>query len=118
MASFKMFFGIFVIAASVYLGAKIIPPYFENYQFQDAIKNEATLDTYTPKTEDDIRKAIYRKAQELEIPIGEDGIKVQRQGSQFNGMVIIRANYVVHIDLPGYPMNLNFDASTENKSVF
>ena len=65
MASFKMFFGMFVIAASVYLGVKIVPPYFENYQFQDAIKNEATLDTYTPKTEDDIRKVIFRKAQEL-----------------------------------------------------
>jgi hypothetical protein len=118
MASFKMFFGIFVIAASVYLGAKIVPPYFENYQFQDAIKNEATLDTYTPKTEDDIRKVIFRKAQELEIPIHEEGIKVQRQGSQFAGVVSIRANYVVHIDLPGYPVDLNFDASTENKSVF
>jgi len=24
----------------------------------------------------------------------------------------------VHVDLPGYPLDLHFDASTENKGVF
>ncbi len=118
MSSFKMFFGIFVIVASVYIGAKVIPSYYGNYQFQDAIKSEATLDTYTPKTENDIRRVVFRKAQDLEIPIAEEGIQVQRQGTQFSGLVIIRAPYVVHVDLPGYPLDLHFDASTENKSVF
>jgi hypothetical protein len=118
MSTIKMFLGIFVIAGGVYVAAKLIPPYYENYQFQDAIKNEATLDTYTPKSENEIRQSIFRKAQDLEIPIAEDGIKVQRQGNQFSGLVIVRAAYVVHVDLPGYPLDLHFDASTENKGVF
>ena len=117
MGTVKMFFGLFVIVAGVYVAANVIPPYYENYQFQDAIKNEATLDTYTTKSEDDIRQAIFRKAQELEIPISEDGIHVQRQGFQGSGVIIIRAPYVVHIDLPGYPLDLHFEASTENKGV-
>ncbi len=48
MGSIKMFLGIFVIVAGVYVSAKVVPAYFENYQFQDAIKDEATRDTYAP----------------------------------------------------------------------
>ena len=118
MGTLKMSLGIFVIVASVFVGAKLLPPYFENYQFQDWIKDEATRDTYSQKSETDIRSAVFHKAQELDIPIPEEKIQVQRQGMQFNGVVIIKAGYVVHVDLPGYPMDLHFDASTENKSVF
>jgi hypothetical protein len=118
MGSMKMFLGIFVIVAGVYASAKLIPPYFENYQFQDAVKDEATRSTYAPKSEDDIRASIFKKAQEYNIPVRQEGIQVQRQGSQFNGSIIIHVPYVVHVDFPGYPLDLNFDASTENKSVF
>jgi hypothetical protein len=118
MGSIKMFLGVFVIVAGVYVSAKVVPAYFENYQFQDAIKDEATRDTYAAKNENEIRTSVFKKAQELEIPITQEGIIVQRQGTQFNGAVMIRAAYVVHVDLPGYPMDLHFDASTENKSVF
>ena len=117
MSTIKMFLGLFLIGGAVYLGAKIIPPFFENYQFQDAVKNEATLDTYTSKNESDIRTAVFRKAQDLEIPITEEQIHVQRQGMQGSGLIIIRAPYIVHVDLPGYPMDLHFDASTENRGV-
>ncbi|MGH9516832.1 MAG: hypothetical protein ACRD3P_14265 [Terriglobales bacterium] len=117
MSTIKMFLTLFLIAGAVYVGAKIIPPFFENYQFQDAVKNEATLDTYTSKSENDIRTAIFRKAQDLDIPITQEQIHVQRQGAQFSGSIIIRAPYVVHVELPGYPMDLHFDASTENRGV-
>lgn len=118
MARIKMIVGLFVIVAGVYVGAKIAPVYFENYQFQDAIKDEATRDSYSGKSESDIKDVIFKKAQDLDIPITEEGIQVQRQGSQFNGIVIIRAPYVVHVDLPAYPLDLHFDPSTENKGVF
>jgi Domain of unknown function (DUF4845) len=118
MGSLKMFLGVFVIVAGVYGSVKVLPPYFENYQFQDAVKDAATRATYAPTSENEIRAGIFKKAQEYDIPVKEEGIQVQRQGSQFNGMVIIHVPYVVHIDFPGYPLDLNFDASTENKSVF
>jgi hypothetical protein len=117
MSTIKMFLSLFLIGGVVYVGAKIIPPFFDNYQFQDAVKNEATLDTYTSKNETDIRTAVFRKAQDLDIPITEEQIHVQRQGMQGSGLIIIRAPYIVHVDLPGYPMDLHFDASTENRGV-
>lgn len=117
MGTIKMFFGVFVLASAVYVGAKIVPPYMSNYQFADAVRNEATLDTYSNKTEDDIRTAVFKKAQDLDIPIAQDEIQVQRVGPQGRGSITIRAPYVVHVDLPGYPLDLHFDASTENKGV-
>jgi hypothetical protein len=118
MGTIKLVFGIFVIVAGIYLGAEMIPVYYENYQFKDDIKTEATLETYTAKPEDAIRDAIYKKAQGLDIPLTREQIKVQRHGTQGTGSLVISAPYVVHLDLPGYPVDLHFDASTDNKSPF
>jgi hypothetical protein len=114
----KLIFGILVIAASIYLGVQFIPVYYENYEFQDYIKTEATLETYTTKPEAEIREGIFRKAQDLDIPITKEAIKVQRAGSTGTGSLNIEAPYAVHLDLPGYPLDLHFDVSTSNKSPF
>lgn len=117
MGTIKMFLGVAVIVASVFVGAKLVPPYFANYEFEDAIKNEATLDAYSPKTEDDIRTIVFHKAQELEIPIAQETIEVHRQGRIGAAWITIRAPYIVHVDLPGYPLDLHFEPETENRGV-
>lgn len=118
MGTFKMLFGISVIVVGIYVSIKVIPPYFSNYQFQDAIKDEATRDSYAAKSESDIRDSVFKKAEDFDIPIVKEDIHVERQGNQFSGTVMIRAPYVVHVDLPGYPLDLHFEASTLNKGVF
>lgn len=118
MGTVKMLLGIGVIVGGIYLSWMLIPPYFSNYQFQDYLKDEATRDSYAPKSENDIQEAVFKKAQEFDIPLTKDGIHVERQGNQFSGTIIIRAPYVVHLDLPGYPLDLHFEASTLNKGVF
>ncbi len=114
----KMVFGILIIVAAVILIATLAPPYFSNYQFQDALKTESQMSTYTTKTEDVIRDEVFRKAQEMDIPITREQIKVVRNGVVGTGTVDIEANYIVHVNLPGYPMDLHFDASARNKGVF
>ena len=118
MGTIKLILGICVIGAGIYLGSELIPLYYENYQFQDMVKTEATLETYTSKPENDIRDSLFKKAQNLDIPLKKDQIKVQRHGTQGTGSLTISADYIVHVDLPGYPVDLHFDASTENKSPF
>ncbi len=118
MGSLKMLLGVVAIVAVVYLCAELIPPFFANYRFEDAIKTEAQMATYSTKTEDAIREEMYKKAQDLEIPIAKEQIKVQRTGVANAGSVSIDAPYTVHVSLPGYPLDLNFDPSTHNKSVF
>ena len=118
MGRVKLIVGILVIVAAVYLCAELIPPYFSNYQFEDAIKTEALQSTYTARTEDAIRETVFKKAQDLEIPVTKDDIKVQRTGTQGNGSLIIETQYMVHVNLPGYPLDLHFSPSSKNKGVF
>src|SRR5689334_9936553 len=98
MGTVKLVFGLFVIVAAVYLGAELVPVYYANYQFQDIIKTEATLQTYTSKPEADIQDSIFKKAQDLEIPVNKDQIKVQRHGLTGTGSLSIRAPYIVRVD--------------------
>ncbi len=118
MGSIKMVVGIFVIVACVYLGAELIPPYMSNYQFEDAVKTEAMINTYNTRPESDIRDEVFKKAQDLEIPVTREQIKVHRMGAVGQGSLMIETQYVVHVDLPGYPLDLQFDPSTKNKSPF
>jgi hypothetical protein len=117
MGSLKLVSGIFVMVAAVYLIAVLAPPFFSNYQFEDAIRTEAQMDTYNTKTEDQIRDAIYKKAQDLDVPVSREQIRVQRSGVTGTGSISIEAPYIVHVSLPGYPLDLNFDPASRNKGV-
>jgi len=114
----KLVFGIAIIVAAVILIATLAPPYLSNYYFEDALKTESQMTTYTSKSEDTIRDEVFKKAQDLDIPVSKEQIKVARNGPVGTGSVTIEANYTVHVNLPGYPMDLNFDASARNKGVF
>lgn len=118
MGSIKMMFGIFVMVAAVYLGVELIPPYMSNYEFEDTVKNEAMMNTYNTRPESDIRDELFKKAQDLDIPLSKDQIKVRRMGTVGTGSLMIETSYTVHVDLPGYPLDLQFDPSTKNKSPF
>jgi hypothetical protein len=118
MGSFKLVVGLLTIGAVVYLIAELAPPFFSNYQFEDVIKTEAQMGTYSTKSDDIIRDEVFKKAQELDVPIVKEQIKIRRVGSAYAGSVSIEAPYTVHLNLPGYPLDLNFDPSSTNKSVF
>ena len=118
MSSLKLVLGFAVIVAFIYGAWMIIPPYFANYQFEDDIKNEAMHSTYTTKSEDDIRNAVFKQATDLDIPITREQIKVQRVGSMGTGSIMIDVDYTVHVALPAYPLDLHFHPSTANRGVY
>lgn len=94
-----------------------MPPFFANYQFQDAIQSEAVLQAYSNQNEDQIRDSIFRKAQDLEIPMKEEQITVQRIGGAGSGTLAISADYTIHVDLPGCPLDLEFHPSSKSKPI-
>src|SRR5690242_1326474 len=115
MKTLKLVFSLGVVAAAIYAGWQVIPPYFYNYQFQDAIDNEARISSYTnSRTEDDIKNSVLKKAQDLEIPLNAEGVQVQRLP---NNVIYIETHYSVHVELPGYPLDLQFKASSKNKPL-
>jgi nitrogen fixation protein FixH len=118
MGTIKLVLVLGLLASAVYVGAQIIPPYFANYEFQDTLETEARMGTYSTKGDEVIRDAVFRKAQELELPLTAQDIKLQRVGPNGNATVTIEADYTVHVDLPGYPMDLHFHPASKNKSAF
>jgi hypothetical protein len=118
MGTIKLILVFALLAGLVYVSAEVIPPIFANYEFQDVLDNEARLGTYSTKGDDVIRDAVFKRAQDLEIPVTKEQIKVQRGGSGGAGGVLIETDYSVHVDLPGYPMDLHFHPQSKNKSAF
>src|SRR6266581_4752032 len=112
MKALKAILGIGLIVAVVWVLVEMVPPYYNNYQLQDVINAEARMNTYTPKPAEEMRDFVYRKCRELDIPVTRDQINVQREGQT----VAIWLDYTVHVDLPGYPVDLNFHSSTKNKA--
>lgn len=114
MKNLRLLIAILVVAAGVYVGIKVVPVYFNFYQFQDAIAEEASVQSYTGKSESDMRESVWKKAQQLELPITSiEQIKVERTGNT----VSIWTEYTVHIDLPIHPFDMKFSPNSKNKQI-
>jgi hypothetical protein len=108
-------FAVVILGSLIFAAIKLIPPYFANYQLQDAIESESrfALTGYPKKTVDDIRDDIYNKAVDLGVPASKDNIEVDVQ----NGSVSIGMDYSVPIDLKVYQFTLQFHPHADNHSI-
>lgn len=118
MATLKLVFGVIIFAALGLVALKVIPPYFSNYELEDAMKTEATQSTYTTRTEDDIRDTVIKEARNYDIALTPKQVHVSRVGGFGTGTLSIEADYTVPIELPGYSTNLEFHPSSKNKGVY
>ena len=113
MKTLRAIIGVVIVVGGVYYGYLLIPPYFNNYQLQDYIESEARINTYTVKPEQDIREGVAKQARNLDIPLRPEDITVQRG----TGELLISCSYTVHVDLPGYPLDLKFAPSSKSKLI-
>ena len=99
--------------AAFYVAWNMIPPYFNNYQFQDALDDIARKGSYTAQTDDDIKKAVIAKAETEDIKLKEDQIVVSR----VRDMLGITVKYRIHVEMLVHPVNLDFTANSLNKRI-
>jgi hypothetical protein len=103
------------LGATIFVAVKVIPPYFANYQLQDSIETEARFaQTYPKKTEDDVRDDVWKKAQDLSIPLTK---KEEILVTINEGTVNISMNYAVPIDLLVYQFTLQFHPHADNHTI-
>lgn len=104
-----------IVGSMVFAAVKVVPVYFANYQFQDAIESESrfALTGYPTKSIEDIRDDVWQKAQELSIPVQKDDIRIDVT----NKSVSISLDYSVPIDLAVYQLTLNFHPHADNRSI-
>jgi hypothetical protein len=103
-----------VLAYAAYAAYKLIPIYIAEYQLADKMQEEARFAVVNRHNEDQIREAIYKETQELEIPAQKEEIKVLASQQ----VVRISLDYTVPVDLLIYHMQLHFTPSSENKAPF
>ncbi|HWR34629.1 MAG TPA: hypothetical protein VN622_02020 [Clostridia bacterium] len=113
MKNLKALFGLAVLFAAVYVAWAVLPPYYNNFQFQDAVDAEAKMSSYSTKTEFEMQESLAKKAQEFDIPLKAEQIHVVRSGNELS----IWAEYQIHVDLPLYPVDLRFQPATKNKKI-
>lgn len=110
MHRLKALIGVFVVVAFFYLAWKILPPYIEEYQFQQEIQSIARNNEFTPLDENGIRDQVKRQITEIGVPVSPESVVIQKNGTD----VTIGTNYTVHIDAVLYPFDLTFHPATKN----
>lgn len=109
----KGMIALLVIAAGIYVGWNMIPPYFNKYQFQDDLDDIVRKTTYTPIPDDDIKQIVIKKAMARDIVITEKQVTLSR----VVGAVAITVRYSVHVDMIVHPVDLDFTVDSHNKML-
>ncbi len=113
MGKLKGFIGIVIVVGAFYVAWNMVPPYFNNYQLQDALDDIARRQSYTSTSEDDIKKIVVSKAAAEDITLKEDQVAITRTGSGLG----ITVHYRIHVDMVMHPVDLDFTANSFNKRI-
>lgn len=113
MKQLKSLLGLLVVIGAFYVAFKLMPPYYNQLRFQDDIDNEVRTQSYTNKSEEEIRQIILVRARDNDIPVSPEQIQVRRTGTD----VQVNVDYVVRVDLLLRPVDLKFHAGSKNKAL-
>jgi hypothetical protein len=102
-----------VFALLIYAAVKIVPVYVSSYQLTDKMQEQARFAVVNRYSEEQIRDNIFKVAQDLDLPIKREAIKVVAT----NSIVKISTEYTVPVDILFYHTDLHFAPSSENKAV-
>lgn len=124
-----------VIGLGILTLAQIVSAEVRDHQFESATKSEAQLAAADLRPAETIRSQLCQKAQDLNLPVQEDDIKVlagssttdlgnllnvlhpTAEASSKTGVVIIDVAYSVPIRLPGFSFALNFKFHIDDHTV-
>jgi hypothetical protein len=104
---------IIVFGSMIFAGIKIVPAYFANYQLEDALKTETRFAAYNRKSDDEVRDDIWKKVQELGIPVRKEDIHIMNAGGTLQATI----DYTIPVDLQIYQFDMHFHAQGDNRSL-
>lgn len=91
-----------VLALAVLIAWKMIPVKVASAQLLDYMDEQAKL--AAQRTPDQIRRGILKKAADLDLPVDERSVQVEKPGDQIK----MRVEYVVPVEFPGYTYEWEF----------
>jgi hypothetical protein len=104
VAKWRLAAGIAVLVLLALIGFALVPPYIDNFQFQQYL-NSLVGDPANAKVAiEQIKDSVVAKATSLGIPLTEQDVHVVRTDSEFK----IEVLYLVRVDLKAYSVDLHF----------
>lgn len=113
MKTLGCLFWVLVLVVGGYVLYMILPAYWGDYKLSKMMDEQSVVMTYTMKNDQDVAKTISEKARDLGVVVTPDQVTVDRTAVELS----IVAHYSVHVDFPGYPMDLSFTTKTHNRNV-
>ena len=107
-----------VIVLAVQVGYQLVTCAYANAQLSDDLHDlSAQVGTHigldSPRTDDDFRRAVIRKADSDGIELQPEQVTVERSGSDYAPTMYLAADYRVTIKLlPGYLYSIHFTPSS------
>ena len=102
-----------LIVFGIYAAFKLVPPYVAEYQLNDKMQETARFAQVSGYSEDQIRDVIFKTAEDLDIPVTKDQIKVVAG----RPVTKISIDYTVPVNLLFFETTLHFSPSAENHSL-
>jgi hypothetical protein len=109
----KGFIVLLVIAGAIYAAWNVVPPLWNNYQFQDTLDDIARKYSYSQNTDDDIKEIVVTKAQSNNIVLKQDEVTVSHTVDGLG----ISVHYRIKVDLILYTWSHDFVANSMNKRI-
>jgi hypothetical protein len=105
---FGCLFGLILLVAAIFVAYKLIPIKVKAAELRETVVDEGKA--AGQHGDGTIKKAILRKAQDLQLPLGEEGLSISRA----NEYIKIDADYYVPVQFPGYVFQWHFHHHAEN----
>jgi hypothetical protein len=109
----RSFFGLLILLVGGFVMYKVLPVYWGDFKLHQLLNEQAVNHTYTRNSEQEIANSIVEKARNFNVVLSPEQIKVQRSPEG----LAITAEYSVHVDMPIYPLDLNFKTASKNQAV-
>ena len=97
------------------LGWRVGSDEVANFQLQDDLQDLVSpnyIRYAPPRSDDDLRAAVIRKARELGVQLTPDQVTVQRRASGVTPAVYLAVDYRVPVNLPGFSFAMHFTPSS------
>lgn len=98
------------IMGVVYVCYVVGPPYFNNYKFEDDLRQQVRYMQNAFQPDDEIKAAVVKKALDNDVTITTDQIHITR----LNKTITVTVDYAVHVDIPGYSTDIEFHPTATN----
>lgn len=113
----KYVFGIAAVVAAIIVVWQFAAPELANVEFQDDLHDLSAqvgsrIGLSTPKSDEEIRNIIIRKAANYDILLRPEQVTVKRSGPDHAPVFYLAVDYTVPVNLPGYTFTLHFSPTS------